>query len=378
MSDLITIVGAGLGGLVLARVLHVNGIRASIYEVEPTATARSQGGLLDIHEHTGQRALRDAGLIDTFRAIVRRGEDAKRVVDQNGSVLFDQPGNVASRRPEVDRAALRQMLIDSLPDGTIRWGRKVTSIGTDQGRPVVGFADGATMVADLVVGADGAWSKVRSRLSDTQPTYSGTCFIEIALLTDTERHASSLDAIGSGTLMAVAPGKGIMVHRYADGTARGYAALHKPAAWIQALNGRDARIDLARVANEFEGWAPHLTAFIRGSEADPVLRPIYTLPVGHRWDRRPGLTLVGDAAHLMSPFAGAGANLAMVDGADLATAIVRHPGDIEAALMDYESRLFPRSADVAALSARNHARFFGDGAPWSVVDLFESVSRAAP
>src|SRR6202012_5734144 len=129
---------------------------------------------------------------------------------------------------------------------------------------------------------------------------------------------------------ALSPGKGIVAHREAGNILHTYVQLNRPAGWAGGIDFTDARAAAGRVAAEFDGWAPELTALITDGETAPVPRAIYALPAGHRWARGPGVTLLGDAAHLMPP-AGEGANLAMLDGAELGEAIAAHPGDTEAA-----------------------------------------------
>ena len=377
MTTAVSIIGAGLGGLTLARVLRVHGIPATIYEAEPSADARTQGGLLDVHEYNGQLALEAAGLTGEFRAIIHQGGEATRVLDQHGTVLLDEPDDGTGGRPEVLRGDLRQILLDSLPGEMIQWGRKVTGVQPlGVGRHELTFADGPAVTTSLLVGADGAWSAIRPLLSGARPGYSGTSFIETYLFDADERHPAAAQAVGDGALFAVAPGQGILAHREPGGVLHAYVALAKPQEWIAAIDFTDAAATTARVAAEFDGWAPGLTALITDSDTAPVPRAINALPIDHRWDRVAGVTVLGDAAHLMSPFAGEGANLAMFDGSELGQAIAAHPRDAETALAEYERALFPRSAQFAAESDRNHKLLFGDNSPDSLLKLLTGQEPA--
>ena len=371
----VTIVGAGLGGLTLARVLHVHGIPATIYEAEPSAETRTQGGQLDIHAHNGQLALDAAGLTGEFRAIIHEGGEATRVLDPHGSVLLDTPDDGSGRRPEVLRGDLRRMLLESLPAGTIQWGKKLSGVAAlGGGRHELTFADGSSVSTELLVGADGAWSKVRPLLSDAKPEYIGTTFIETYLYDADERHPAAAAAVGAGAMYALTPGKGIVAHREAGGVLHTYVELNRPAEWIAGIDFGDAAAATARIAAEFDGWAAALVALITGGETAPIPRMICALPDAHRWDRTAGVTLLGDAAHLMPP-SGEGANLAMFDGAELGKALAARPDDIEAALGAYEAAMFLRSEAEAADAHAILDLCLGERAPFGLIDFFTNAPQ---
>ncbi len=373
MSQSIAIIGAGLGGLVLARVLHRHGISATVYEAEASPTTRTQGGQLDIHAHNGQKALEAAGLTDAFRAIIHEGGAASRVLDKDGTVLFEDIDDGQGGRPEVLRGDLRRILLDSLPEGTVQWGRKLTGVTPlGDGRHRLAFADGARVESDLLVGADGAWSRVRPLLSDAVPDYAGIAFVETWLHDADVRHPAAAQVVGGGALYAGAPGQAIAAHREAGNVIHTYVQLKRPAKWFAGIDFDNAAAATRAIAAEFAGWAPALTALITEGDVPPVLRPIHALPDAHRWDRVPGVTLLGDAAHLMPP-SGEGANLAMFDGAELAAAIVVHPGDIETALAAFEAAMFARSAAEAVDAHEIIDLCLGDQAPYGLVEFFKKA-----
>ncbi|MFC8429735.1 FAD-dependent oxidoreductase [Streptomyces sp. NPDC057253] len=371
----VTIIGAGLGGLTLARVLHVHGIPSTVYEAEASPSARAQGGMLDIHDYNGRLALEAAGLADEFAGLVLEGREAARLVAPDGTVLFDQPDDGTGGRPEVQRGELRQLLLDSLPAGTVRWGHKVSGTrALSGGRHEVTFADGSAAVTDLLVGADGAWSRVRPLLSAVVPEYTGMSCVEVYLHDADTRHPAGAKVVGGEALYALAPGKGFVTHRERGGNLHTYVMLARPREWFADIDFTDSAAALAGIAREFAGWAPELTALITDADTAPVLRPLAALPAEHRWERVPGVTLIGDAAHVAAPN-GEGANLAMLDGAELARSLATHPDDIETALTAYEEPMFPRSAETAAEGTELYALMFGENTPHALIDMFTGQNR---
>ncbi|MFG2286454.1 FAD-dependent oxidoreductase [Streptomyces sp. NPDC048595] len=343
----IAIVGAGLGGLVCAVVLQRHGVPVTVFERESDPHSRAQGGTLDIHEDTGQVALRAAGLFDRFLALSRPESQEWRLYDRHAALIrHDRAGEGDLSRPEIDRGQLRTLLLDSLAPGTVRWGHSVRAAS-----PLPGGAarlhhhDRTTEDFDLVVGADGAWSRVRPALSDAQPSYAGVTMVETHFDDVDHRHPGIAHLVGRGTMSAKAGRRSLVMQRNSNGHVRAYITFRGPQDWHTGLDLADTEAVRARLLAQYRGWHESLLEILRDNEGGFLNRPMFVLPVPHTWQRVPGLTLLGDAAHLMPPV-GVGANLALLDGAELARAVVDHP-TVDAALDAYEGVMLPRAADNA-------------------------------
>lgn len=376
----IAIVGAGPGGLLAARALQLGGLPVTVFDADASLESRDQGGTLDLHADSGQIAIEDAHLTEEFEALARPEGQAHRLLDPDGTVLVEQvpePGHAAA--PEIDRAQLRRMLAESLTPGTIRWGARVSSVEAGS----ITFADGSSTSADLVVGADGAWSRVRASLTDAAPTYTGVSFID-ALFTDvTEQHPEIAALVGDGHMWANGDGRTLVLQRNSGDVVRGYISMRAELDWLASAglgiaDGRGGVLDangtqatdtgrVRQVLRErFAGFAPELLRIIDESEGTLPNRPIFALPTPTTWEHRDSITLLGDAAHVMSPFGGNGVNLALLDGAELARAVlsaVDAGSSLGDAVHAYETRMIARGAQIGQASNEAIVEHYAVGGP---------------
>lgn len=371
VKEPISIIGGGIGGLTLARVLYVNGIPSKIYETDASPNARTQGGQLDIHEYNGQVALEKANLMDEFHSIIHEGADAAKIVDTNGELLLEVPANEENGRPEVLRGDLRQILIHSLPEETIEWNKKVDHIEEIQhGEYKVVFRDESFINTTKLIGADGAWSKVRKLLTDITPNYVGTTFIETYLHDVDNKHPKTAEIVNEGAMYALSPGKGFVAHREANNIIHTYIEMNRDLDWINRIDFSNKTETIKTILAEFKGWAPEITALLTESDSNILARKINALPDKHRWEPKSGITLIGDAAHLMAP-SGEGANLAMLDGAELAEGIAKNYNHFDEVIKEYESQMFPRSEEEQQESHELLDICLGQDSPERFVKLFK-------
>lgn len=380
----IAIIGGGPGGLTLARLLQLKGAKVTVFERDLHEHVRVQGATLDLHDDSGLKALRQAGLLDAFKANYRPGADKMRIVDKHAAILLDPDinGHNEMSRPEIDRGPLRKILLASLLPGTVIWNSRLVSLSKatpaatgwtlefqhdPAGAPTSAFAD-------IVIAADGANSKVRPYLTPIKPFFSGVTAIEATVYdaATTVPHINKL--LNGGKIFALGDEKTLIVSSRGDGSLQFYTGVKTTADWSQTSG-----IDFTSTASmrtwfeqTFAGWDDSWLALFDHAATPFIPRPQYCMPLDQHWESLPDLTMLGDAAHVMPPYAGEGVNMAMLDALELSECLT-DPAfpDTRTAIAAYEKKMGARFAEVGNDTMQQTAALHAPDGLNYLVEMFD-------
>ncbi|WP_375437324.1 FAD-dependent oxidoreductase [uncultured Hymenobacter sp.] len=382
----IAIVGGGPGGLALARLLQLRGTSVHVYERDCHRHVRVQGATLDLHHDSGLAALHQAGLLAAFQAAYRPGADRLRVTDQHATLVLDDHAEAQTAtfgdkhfRPEIDRGPLRKLLLDSLRPGTVVWNSHLLAVTPHGAGWQLAFANGTTAAADIVIGADGANSKIRPLVTPIRPFYTGVMVVEGAVYDAAQQASRVSQLLQGGKIFALGDEKSLIVSSKGDGSLAFYVGFKAPETWVEdsGLDFHNAAQLQAWFKQAFAGWASLWEELFAADPATCVPRPQYCMPLTQIWAAQPNITMLGDAAHLMPPYAGEGVNMAMLDALELSNCLTNELFcSLQAAIAHYEQHMRQRAAKVAQETLDQTEALHSPQGLAHLVSLFNGVGPA--
>ena len=375
----VAIIGGGPGGLTLARLLQRKGVEVKVYERDVNREARVQGATLDLHFESGLKAIKAAGLLEAFKTAYRPGADKGRVVDRHGKIVYDEHGAEYKEdfsneffRPEIDRGPLRNILLDSLQPGTVVWNSQFVTMWQAGSAWKMEFKNGATATADIVIGADGANSRIRPFITPVNPLYAGIVIIQ-GNVPDAETAVPHMHhLLQNGKIYAFGEEKFLHVSSKGDDSIDFYLSCKKEENWWRTceINFSDRQQVYSWFKKEFPGWDHIWLTLIENTSLPLMPRPQYCMPLEKRWNALPNLTLLGDAAHIMPP-SGEGVNLAMLDALELCECLTNDElNDLQTAMATYEKEMVIRAAKEARDSMEMKEWMHEEGAQTTFIQLF--------
>lgn len=379
-NKLVAIVGGGPGGLTLSRLLQMNGVNVKVFERDVDKHARVQGSPLDMHEGSGLAAIEAAGLLAEFKNNFLPGADKELIMNERAEIFFsdhdlktDENFGHEHFRPEIDRGTLRKILLESLQEGTVVWNSHFISMDKQGNGWLLNFKNGSPFYADVVIAADGANSKIRPYVTGIKPFYSGITMLE-GNINNAKKAAPQINSlIKGGKIMAFGNGKNLLMGQKGNGDLGFYASFKTEEDWAKTsgLDYNNKAEMLTWFKKEYFEWSDIWYQLIENATTPFVPRPIYCVPFDQTWETLPNLTLLGDAAHVMPPFAGEGANVAMLDALELSKCLTNgQQNTVEDAIKAYETTMLERAASAAEESLKNGELMHSENALEAMLEMF--------
>lgn len=378
----VAIIGGGPGGLTLARLLQMKGVQVKVYERDFDKNARVQGSLLDMHQDSGLAAIRAAGLLEAFKENFMIGADKTQIMDEQAKVWFsdhdskpDEEFGEEYFRPEIDRGTLRKILLNSLNENTVVWNSHFLSMEKENKGWILNFKNKPSVYADIVIGCDGANSKIRPYITEIKPFYTGIVMLE-GNIPDADMNAPEINKIlKGGKIMAFGNQKNLLIGLKGKGAIGFYASFKADEKWnaTNGLNYSDKAEIIQWYKKTYPEWSNIWLELFESAEVPFIPRPVYCMPFDQCWKSSDSVTIIGDAAHVMPPFAGEGANMAMKDALDLSECLIsENYSTVQEAFAGYESEMRKRASSAAKESVKNGEIMHSEMALQSMLDFFGS------
>ncbi len=376
----IAVVGGGPGGLTLARLLQLAGADVKVFERDINKDVRVQGATLDLHEESGLKALEKAGLMNAFKANYRPGADKMRILDNNATIHFDdhkakpiEDFGEEHFRPEIDRGPLRKILLESLNDGTVIWNSKFQTMQKCKNGWEIVFENKNSAYADIIIGADGANSKIRPFLTSIKPIYSGITIIEATIYSSEIESPQIHQLLKGGKIFAFGGEKTLIVSSKENGEMSFYTSCKKDENWFKDSNidFKDKNQILEWFKVEYVEWDSIWQELFASEKTSFIPRPQYYFPLDQTWETQENLTIIGDSAHVMPPFAGEGVNMAMLDALTLSESLTNlNFKDTKTAIEDYENKMRKKASEITQLTLEQTESLHSTNAMKNMIGMF--------